>query len=444
MSHWPPADHRSSQAYPPQLPSQHQGPAMNGSNIMAIPNHPPLPRGVSGMFQSDEQQLPRLPQPQYSAIRESKVPGAASAGYPAEQHYQHPPQPPQPQPQGTSQPFPAPAYRPGGIYGSSFTRPRSSSGNIPASSMPLSSLRRGTVASFDHHRHYCPPEGISSIGGGNGAHLPPLPPPPLTNASPASGPLSDAPLSSSVRQESVLSDHSGGSGDKIGYASDRKYVCDWRNCGQSFDRIEHLNRHKRRHTGEKPYRCLVGRCSKLFSRFDNMMQHVGIHTFEGVKTKIPDIKNLSQKGRGRGRARRTSYRSTQDSQDKFRRHVEGTLGPRLAQSCILPADTPDFSNLTLRPLLTEADGQPAAAAAAEDDEDDEEQAPDAKRQRCDSVIGGVDPHLAAYNPAHAAAPQPPPPPSALARELAHDYRRSLSVHPPMAQISHLREHHGQP
>ncbi|PIA16904.1 hypothetical protein COEREDRAFT_41972, partial [Coemansia reversa NRRL 1564] len=65
--------------------------------------------------------------------------------------------------------------------------------------------------------------------------------------------------------------------DKAGGTSDRKYVCDWRNCGQSFDRIEHLNRHKRRHTGEKPYRCLAGRCTKLFSRFDNMMQHVGIH-----------------------------------------------------------------------------------------------------------------------------------------------------------------------
>ncbi|KAI8323538.1 hypothetical protein GQ54DRAFT_251285, partial [Martensiomyces pterosporus] len=57
----------------------------------------------------------------------------------------------------------------------------------------------------------------------------------------------------------------------------RKYMCEWHGCGQAFDRIEHLNRHKRRHTGEKPYRCLISTCSKLFSRFDNMMQHVGIH-----------------------------------------------------------------------------------------------------------------------------------------------------------------------
>ncbi|KAJ1728672.1 hypothetical protein LPJ61_003910 [Coemansia biformis] len=364
---------------------------MNSSNIVAIPSHPPLPRGVSGMFHP-------VDLPPYSAFREAKTPGAAY-DYDAERrpnNYLHPEQyPPQyshphpyPQQRPAQPPQPKAPLRAGSnIYMNALNRPRSNSGVL---AFPTSSHRRNTTASLD-------PRDDSRLA---------------PRRSPSSGLPSEVPLSSTYRHSrhgSVLSDNSGESiGDKmVGYSSDRKYVCDWRNCGQSFDRIEHLNRHKRRHTGEKPYRCLVGRCSKLFSRFDNMMQHVGIHTFEGVKTEIPNIKNLSEKGRGRGRARRTSYRSTQDSQEKFRRHVEGTLGSRLAHSCILPADTPDFSNLTLRPLLNDCGGQGDQCA---DDHQDVPQgamspgygSPETKRQRCDSVIGGVDSHLAAYAPTMAA------------------------------------------
>ncbi|KAI8373841.1 hypothetical protein BD560DRAFT_393753 [Blakeslea trispora] len=48
-------------------------------------------------------------------------------------------------------------------------------------------------------------------------------------------------------------------------------------CNMVFTRSEHLARHARKHTGEKPFLCIVPGCSKAFSRFDNMMQHTQTH-----------------------------------------------------------------------------------------------------------------------------------------------------------------------
>ncbi|KAG2195278.1 hypothetical protein INT47_005053 [Mucor saturninus] len=48
-------------------------------------------------------------------------------------------------------------------------------------------------------------------------------------------------------------------------------------CKMVFTRSEHLARHLRKHTGEKPFVCIVPLCTKAFSRFDNMMQHTQTH-----------------------------------------------------------------------------------------------------------------------------------------------------------------------
>ncbi|OBZ89433.1 Nutrient and stress factor 1 [Choanephora cucurbitarum] len=48
-------------------------------------------------------------------------------------------------------------------------------------------------------------------------------------------------------------------------------------CDMVFTRSEHLARHERKHTGEKPYKCIVPGCDRMFSRFDNMMQHTQTH-----------------------------------------------------------------------------------------------------------------------------------------------------------------------
>ncbi|KAI8370440.1 uncharacterized protein BYT42DRAFT_480885, partial [Radiomyces spectabilis] len=54
-------------------------------------------------------------------------------------------------------------------------------------------------------------------------------------------------------------------------------------CQMVFTRSEHLVRHTRKHTGEKPFRCIVPECSRMFSRFDNMMQHTQTHSQRVIK-----------------------------------------------------------------------------------------------------------------------------------------------------------------
>ncbi|KAI8061729.1 hypothetical protein BC940DRAFT_132774 [Gongronella butleri] len=49
------------------------------------------------------------------------------------------------------------------------------------------------------------------------------------------------------------------------------------NCNMIFSRSEHLARHIRKHTGEKPFKCEYPDCFKSFSRFDNMRQHIQTH-----------------------------------------------------------------------------------------------------------------------------------------------------------------------
>ncbi|KAI9301296.1 hypothetical protein BJ944DRAFT_186972, partial [Cunninghamella echinulata] len=55
------------------------------------------------------------------------------------------------------------------------------------------------------------------------------------------------------------------------------YCTGYGDCKMVFTRGEHLARHIRKHTGEKPFQCIVPECNKTFSRFDNMMQHTQTH-----------------------------------------------------------------------------------------------------------------------------------------------------------------------
>ncbi|PKI83199.1 hypothetical protein MVES_003076 [Malassezia vespertilionis] len=57
-------------------------------------------------------------------------------------------------------------------------------------------------------------------------------------------------------------------------SADKMHVC---HCGRRFKRMEHLKRHNRTHTQERPHRCPVENCAKSFGRSDNLAQHIKTH-----------------------------------------------------------------------------------------------------------------------------------------------------------------------
>ncbi|KAH8673273.1 hypothetical protein BX600DRAFT_432906 [Xylariales sp. PMI_506] len=78
-------------------------------------------------------------------------------------------------------------------------------------------------------------------------------------------------------EESVNADGSKSSKKK---KSQRFYCTDYPPCNLSFTRSEHLARHIRKHTGERPFQC---HCSRRFSRLDNLRQHAQtVHVNEDI------------------------------------------------------------------------------------------------------------------------------------------------------------------
>ncbi|OAD04027.1 C2H2-type zinc finger transcription factor, partial [Mucor lusitanicus CBS 277.49] len=55
----------------------------------------------------------------------------------------------------------------------------------------------------------------------------------------------------------------------------RHFECPLPSCGKIFKRLEHMKRHLRTHTLERPYLCDL--CGKRFSRSDNLAQHKKTH-----------------------------------------------------------------------------------------------------------------------------------------------------------------------
>ncbi|KAL2024387.1 hypothetical protein VTK56DRAFT_8198 [Thermocarpiscus australiensis] len=62
---------------------------------------------------------------------------------------------------------------------------------------------------------------------------------------------------------------------ELGPYPQKSHSCPIPTCGRLFKRLEHLKRHVRTHTQERPYICPY--CNKAFSRSDNLAQHKRTH-----------------------------------------------------------------------------------------------------------------------------------------------------------------------
>lgn len=69
-------------------------------------------------------------------------------------------------------------------------------------------------------------------------------------------------------------------GQEMSVDPNRKYICPEDGCRRWFKRREHMKRHIKTHTGERPHMCPRNGCQKTFSRMDNLNQHMRIHEKE--------------------------------------------------------------------------------------------------------------------------------------------------------------------
>lgn len=69
---------------------------------------------------------------------------------------------------------------------------------------------------------------------------------------------------------------------------DRKFKCDWPNCGKAFSHTDNLKVHYRRHTDEKPYKCQ--RCESAYRQKSGLKYHL---------EKVHDEKSTGRPGRKR-------------------------------------------------------------------------------------------------------------------------------------------------
>lgn len=72
-----------------------------------------------------------------------------------------------------------------------------------------------------------------------------------------------------------IRDRSSSTPGDLSAPASRQFICPIQTCQKAFKRLEHLKRHVRTHTRERPYACHL--CERSFSRSDNLQQHARTH-----------------------------------------------------------------------------------------------------------------------------------------------------------------------
>ncbi|KAF9547138.1 hypothetical protein EC957_008818 [Mortierella hygrophila] len=134
------------------------------------------------------------------------------------------------------------------------------------------SYHHGHPGHPSHHGHHnmppIPPSSLSSHAQQQQQSLPP----------PLQAPQRAGTSGSGVGSGIGSSTMGGGGGRVRGMTSSAKnHCCPVSGCMKRFKRLEHLKRHTKTHTLERPFACLTAGCNKRFSRSDNLSQHIKTH-----------------------------------------------------------------------------------------------------------------------------------------------------------------------